>query len=259
MIPTIYFLCERLVLKIHNGAAALFQGITLALFDNDGLERLTERRYSERFASYETPPYVNSGFLIWERDAIDSYFPKGGQVLVAAAGAGREMIALSNAGFKVSGFDCCQPLVESGQKLLKQHQIDAVLEYARPSTVPSSQRQHDAALVGFSGYMYIPGRDRRIRFLKDLSALVKPNSPVMISFIEGSVGARRSWTARIGTTLRRLRRADPVEEGDCLKDGFQHHFLREQIQSEMNEAGLDLVFYNGGTCYGHAVGLVREE
>jgi len=27
----------------------------------------------------------------------------------------------------------------------------------------------------------------------------------------------------------------------------------------MNEAGLDLVFYNGGTCYGHAVGLVREE
>ena len=27
----------------------------------------------------------------------------------------------------------------------------------------------------------------------------------------------------------------------------------------MNEAGLDLVFYNGRTCYGHAVGLVREE
>jgi len=36
-------------------------------------------------------------------------------------------------------------------------------------------------------------------------------------------------------------------------------FLLEQIRSEMNEAGLDLVFYNGGTCYGHAVGLVREE
>jgi hypothetical protein len=107
--------------------------------------------------------------------------------------------------------------------------------------------------------MYIPGRDRRIRFLRELSAVVKPNSPVMVSFVEGSSGKRRSWTARIGTALRRLRLAELVEEGDCLKDGFQHHFLHEQIRSEMNEAGLDLVFYNGGTCYGHAVSLVREE
>ena len=45
MIPTVYFFCERLVLKIHNGAAALIRVTALALFDNDGLERLTGRRY----------------------------------------------------------------------------------------------------------------------------------------------------------------------------------------------------------------------
>ena len=45
MIPTVYFFWERLVLKIHNGAAALIRVTALALFDNDGLERLTGRRY----------------------------------------------------------------------------------------------------------------------------------------------------------------------------------------------------------------------
>ncbi len=43
-----------------------------------------------------------------------------------------------------------------------------------------------------------------------------------------------------------------------MQTGFQHHFLREQILSEMREAGMELTYYSGGTCYGHAVGLVRR-
>jgi hypothetical protein len=66
----------------------------------------------------------------------------------------------------------------------------------------------------------------------------------------GVTGAALSWLI--------LRNDKPVEEGDCLKDGFQHHFVREQIQAEMNEAGLEMVNYEGGTCYGHAVGLIPE-
>ena len=68
----------------------------------------------------------------------------------------------------------------------------------------------------------------------------------------------RTWTARIGTAIRKLRGAEAVEEGDTLKDGFQHHFLPEQVASEFDEAGLDLEYYSGGTCYGNAVGIVRD-
>ena len=177
---------------------------------------------------------------------------------MAAAGACREMLALAKCGFPVNGFDCCGPLIESGRKQLRKHGIDAKLEYAPPSTVPRCGGNYDAVLVGFSGYMYIPGRARRIRFLRDLCDFVNPGAPVMVSFTEGFPGRRRVWTARIGSAVRRLRRAVPIEEGDWLKSGFQHHFVRQQIVSEMSEAGLDLVYYSGGTCYGHAVGLVRK-
>jgi 2-polyprenyl-3-methyl-5-hydroxy-6-metoxy-1,4-benzoquinol methylase len=258
MIAPVYFFLERLVLLVHNGAAALIQGLSLGLLSNEQLERLTEQRYLRRYARYAAESYVNSGLFIWEREVIRRYFPPGGRILVAAAGAGREMLALAGCGFRVDGFDCCMPLVESGQNTLKKHDIEAKLVYASPSTVPECGGQYDAVLVGFSGYMYIPGRARRIRFLRDLRKYLNPGAPVMVSFLEGLPGRRRVWTARIGSAIRKLlRRAEPVEEGDWLKAGFQHHFDRQQISSEMNEAGIELTYFSGGTSYGHALGLVR--
>lgn len=260
MIAPLYFFLERLILFVHNGSVALLQGVTLGLLSNEQLERLTQQRYLSEFSfdSYTEQSYLNSGLFLWEREAIERYFPPGGHILVAAAGAGREMIALADSGFLVEGFDCSAPLVESGRDQLMKHGIDAKLEHAPASTVPGGIGPYDAVLVGFSGYMYIAGRDRRVRFLQELSELLQPEAPIMISFTEGSIGRRRGWTAKIGTVIRSLRGAPPVEEGDCLKDGFQHHFVREQILREMNEAGIELAHYSAGTCYGHAVGKVRR-
>jgi ubiquinone/menaquinone biosynthesis C-methylase UbiE len=258
IVSSLYLFLDSLLRRISNGAASLIQGLSLGLLGNASLERLTEHRYTTSFSSYAEESYVNSGFFIWEREAIRRYFPSGGRILVAAAGAGREMIALAHAGFVVAGFDCCAPLVEAGRNELKKQGIDAKLEYAPPSTVPEADGHYDAVLVGFSGYMYIAGRDRRIGFLRELCRFLNPGAPLMISFTEGSHGRRRVWTARIGTAVRRLRLAKPVEEGDWLKTGFQHHFVRQEIFSEMSEAGMDLAYYSGGTCYGHAVGLVRS-
>jgi hypothetical protein len=258
MIDSLYFLLERFILFIHNGVAACIQGVALGLLSNEQLDRMTAKRYAGSFQSYAETSFLNSGLFLWEREAISHYFPRSGRVLVAAAGAGREMIALAKSGYRVDGFDCCPPLLECGQNELTRQGIDAMLEYAPPSSAPARGRECDAILVGFSGYMYIPGRENRINFLKDLCGFLHPGAPLMVSFMEGFPGRRRTWTAKIGTAIRKLRGASPVEEGDSFKGGFQHHFVYEQIQSEMNEAGLDLVHYSGGTCYGNAVGLVRK-
>jgi len=258
MIIALYFSLERLILYVHNATTALIQGLSLGLLSNEQLEQLTEQRYLRKSARYSDESYLDSGLFLWEREAIRRYFPPAGRILVAAAGAGREMIALADSGFQVNGFDCSVPLVEAGRNALRKHHIDAKLLYAPPSTVPECGGHYDAVLVGFSGYMYIPGRARRIRFLRSLRDLLSPGAPVMVSFTEGLPGRRRMWTARIGSAIRKLRRAEPVEEGDWLRAGFQHHFVRQQILSEMSEAGMDLAYYGGGTCYGHAVGLSRR-
>ena len=258
MIEPLYFALERIVQQVHNGAVAVLQGLCLGLLSSEQLTRLTQTRYLHQSGRYADESWVNSGLFIWEREAIERYFPSGGRILVAAAGAGREMIALANRGFVVEGFDCCRPLVEAGRDQLRKYRIDTKLVWVPPSSVLEGGGHYDAVLVGFSGYMYIPGRTRRIRFLRDLRSFLDPGAPLMVSFTEDRPGRQRLWTAKIGSVIRRLRSAEPVEQGDWLIAGFQHHFVEEQIQAEMTEAGIDLAYYSGGTCYGHAVGLVRS-
>ncbi len=260
MTASLYFFLERFILLLHNGSVALLQGVSLGLLNNERLEQLTQHRYLSEysFASYADESYVNSGLFLWEQVAIRRHFPPGGRILVAAAGAGREMLALAAAGFRPDGFDCCAPLVEFGRNELQKRGVVAQLDHAAPSTVPECDGPYDAVLVGFSGYMYIAGRERRIRFLRELCRHLPDNAPLMISFTEGNFGRRRVWTARIGTAVRKLRGAEPVEEGDCLKDGFQHHFDQRQVFAEMEDAGLELTYYSDGSCYGHAVGLVKR-
>ena len=258
MIHSLYFGFERFLLFITNGTAACVQGVALGFLSNEQLDRMTAKRYAGAWQSYAESSYLNEGLFLWEHQAISKHFPRSGRVLVAAAGAGREMIALAKLGYRVDGFDCCQPLLESGRSELTRQGIAARLDYAPPSRAPESMGKYDAVLVGFSGYMYIPGRENRIKFLKDLCRSLPAGAPLLISFMEGFSGRRRTWTAKIGTAVRKLRGAGAVEAGDSFKGGFQHHFSYEQIQSEMNQAGLDLVHYGGGTCYGHAVGVVRN-
>lgn len=249
---------ERLVLLVHNGATALVQGIALGVLDTQQLEQWTDWRYHRSSTSYACEPYLSAGLFVWERVAVQRFFPPGTRVLVAAAGAGREMIALAEGGLAADGFDCCEPLVDAGRLALSIRGIQARLDLVPPSMVPDLGERYDGIIVGFSGYMYIPERGRRVAFLRRLGALLEPGAPLMLSFTEGYAGRRRRWTAEIGTTIRRLRGAEPVEEGDWIKDGFQHHFDRRQIESEMGDAGFDMEYYVGGTCYGHAVGRARE-
>ena len=132
MIESLYFPLERAILIIHNSSAAILQGLALGLLSNQQLERLTQERYLKETvssASFASEAYLNSGLSIWEHEAISRYFPESGCVLVAAAGAGREMLALVKAGFRVDGFDCCAPLVEMGRNEFKRQGIDAKLEH----------------------------------------------------------------------------------------------------------------------------------
>ena len=71
------------------------QALGLGLLDTDELVRLTVRRFES--SSYLDPSYnTDSGFWLWEREALRRFFPPAGRILVGAAGSGREMIALQS-------------------------------------------------------------------------------------------------------------------------------------------------------------------
>jgi hypothetical protein len=218
------------------------QALGLGLLDADELERLTVQRFE--CSSYVDPAYVNSGLWLWEREALQRFFPRTGSILVGAAGAGREVLALCRAGYCVQGFDCARSLVDSSRATLRESGCACELILAQPGTVPAVQGPFDAAIVGWSGYMYIPLRIQRVKLLRDFRTLLAEGAPLLLSFETRETCERRMyWSARAANWVRRVRRVAPVAIGDRLDLGFKHWFNRQDIEGEMAEGGFVLEWY----------------
>ncbi len=233
---------------------ALHQGGWLGWLDHRDLDDLARRQYA-RWPRYRDDTYNTSGLTRWEADVVRAHFPAEGALLVGAAGGGREALALARSGYRVDAFDCVEPLVAYARETLSRLGVPVRLELAPPGGVPEGLGRHVGAIVGWGGYMHIPGRGARIAFLRGLRRHVDAGAPLLVSFFTRAGPSRRlDWTLRIARTLRRLRRSpDVVEYGDTLDRTFDHLFTKDEIAQEMAAADFALVSY-AETPYGHAVG-----
>lgn len=244
---------ERAVRWCFGAGWSGVQAVGLGVLDLDEVMHRAVKRFG--VPTYSDAAYVaNSGLWKWEQEAIGRHFPASGRLLVGAAGAGREMVALTRAGYAVEGFECCRPLVDAGQAILRAAGCKGHLVLAEAGRVADIAGPFDGAIMGWSGYMYIPGREKRIALLRGFRAVLRPGAPLLVSFQTREGCERRmQWSARGANWIRTVRRAAPVEVGDRLDNGFKHWFDQGDLESEMREAGLEFEQYSS-QWYGWSVG-----
>jgi cyclopropane fatty-acyl-phospholipid synthase-like methyltransferase len=232
---------------MHAVFDAVQQGVFLGILDAGGLQDVTDAHYrstqtdASGDVNYFSPEHNASGLFGWERSAIDAHFAECKAVLVAAAGGGREALALARHGFKVDAFDCNDELVESCRSFVAAQAADVQVFHSNPNDVPEFLGTYDGAILGLGSYTHIVGRQQRIDFLKSLHRHLRPGAPLVLSFRTYTDSRSRRVTYRLATLVRTLRRADPVEPGDALNATFLHLFTNEEIRQELTAAGFDLV------------------
>lgn len=246
LIASVYWFCDRGFRVLHAASLALFEGFWMGILPESVYDAISERSYGDG-GYYVSGECLDSGFHFWEDLAIRTYFAPGARVLVAAAGGGREMIALARAGFQPVGFECSRAMVEAGKRALAERGIVAPLEWAPPSTAPPMQsfaggEAFDAAIVGWNGYTYILPRARRMKFLQDLRAQMRHGAPVLVSTIirHNNRGAM-SWTSRVANAIRICTFRPPVfATGDVFECRPKTFFLERQIKRELTMAGFSV-------------------
>jgi hypothetical protein len=252
----------RVFRLIHGGIAALFEGFWMGVLPESALDLISEGSYGDG-AAYTNARWLDSGLQFWEDLAVRRFFDPEtaaqSRICVAAAGGGREVIALARMGFSVDGFDCSRRMVAAGVAALAERKIAAKFEWAAPCDAPPATEIYTGVIVGWNGYTYIAPRERRINFLKKMRARVNPGAPALVSVAIRTPGRIAQWTARIANVVRVCTFRRPVFEAGT---GFQLRprveFTRAQLEQEMSEAGFaPQAFYKWGG-FGAVVCLAVE-
>lgn len=240
----------RVYRVLHGGTRVLLEGFWMGVLPESAVDLVTERSYGPGM-EYTNPAWLDSGFQFWEELAVNSYFSPGCKVLVAAAGGGRELLALAKAGFHADGFECSRAMVGAGRQALAERAVHARLDWAPPCSMPDIQETYLALIVGWNGYTYIAPRDRRIAFMKGLRQHLASGSPVLVSGafrMGGRTGGATAWIYRVANFVRFCTFRPPVfDYGDTFPSRPRHEFNRRQLEGELAEAGFSpTAFYRWG-------------
>ncbi|GIJ52287.1 hypothetical protein Val02_91730 [Virgisporangium aliadipatigenens] len=237
--------------------AAVHTGVWLGLLDRADLHAVDQHEYGRRRV-YHSDAHNLRGLFDWEERVLAEYFPRGGTLLVTGAGGGREVVALSERGYRVLGFECNRELVTVGRALLDRlDRRGAALCETPRDLAPTVDGSADGVIVGWGSYMLIPDRERRVAFLRGLRDPLVPDAPLLMSFFTREP---REWRARLVAAAARVtRRGRRVELGDDLAPNFVHRFTGPEIESELRDGGFRPVVYraegSGPYDSGFAVGL----
>ena len=243
--------------RLASVAGAIHEGFWLGYLSADDLDAITRDHYHNS-QEYASPEHNQRGLFDWERVVVEQYFQPGSRILVAAAGGGREVLALRRAGFQAEGFDCSATLVQASEAIFDRLGERRGVVLCPPGEVPSGPPLYRGLVVGWSGYTHIPARRRRIAFLQQLRSRALPGAPVLVSFFPREDSSRSEILiyriARISRVIFRKRK-EQSELGNHLGWCFSHTFTREDIEAELQAAGFRPVFYSE-VGEGHAVGIV---
>jgi hypothetical protein len=168
--------CQAVVDAVTTGVRSVHEGLWLGLLDHPHLRAVTDQRY-EMWRTYGADDHNLSGLMPWEESALDRFFGGCGSLLVGAAGGGREVLALARQGYRVTAFDCSEHLLNRCRRLLADEGLAVSAAVSPPDHVPDGVGQSDGAIIGWGGYMHIPGRPARVNFMQQIRSHLPPGGP----------------------------------------------------------------------------------
>ncbi len=244
----------RLGAYVPHALRGTLNGFWLGVLDDAALRALDERLY-RTVDLYATREWNARGLMDWEQSAVAALFEPGMRLLVVGCGGGREVLALLRAGYDAHG---CEPhplLVKAAEQLLAEHGHPGRIAPAPRDTVPVGP-PGDGVILGWGVYSLVAGGTQRVGLLRGARDRLVPGGALMLScFGHTGPGRELAWTRGLANTLRRARRAAPVELGDTLAPSRVHVFTRAELEGEAAAAGLELARWqplavaDGGTRY----------
>ncbi len=204
--------------------------------------------------SYSKQPSINSfsvnqlvedGLAMDEELLLNSTLTKSGKALILGVGGGREAIALSKIGFKVTATDFVEEMCQSALMNAKKYGVEIDVLTQELSNPDFPEETFDIVWLSTGMYSVIPTRNKRVQFLKRVRSILKPGGFFLFQFHwRDSKGLSKKKEA-IKNIIGTIFFLNPnYETGDSLwrEKEFVHFFPDlEKLKSELASSGMELI------------------
>jgi SAM-dependent methyltransferase len=228
---------------------AIHEGFWLGLLRDSSLDQVTADGY-QRGTTFSSAEHNRRGLFSWERNAVEAHFPPQSKVVIAAAGGGREALALVAQGFQVLAFDPDERLIcECRKRLAAEEMQRLTLLTTPPNAVPAiAGAAFDAGIVGWGALGHITSAEKRKKFLRAFAGLLKPGAPALISFhMRPSASLSDGLRCAIARAIAAITFGRRPEEGDRLRiendASFLHLFTAEEAKAEIESGGFTVAHF----------------
>jgi len=187
---------------------------------------------------------ADGGLETWEQRLYDRALRPSDRVLLAGCGTGRDLVALVERGWDVTGLDHSSEIVGLAREALARRGltarvIDSFIESAELDA------HYDVIVLSGGTYSYVQGSARRVAMLGRLASHLSAGGRFVITY--GGTTPRPTLASRLMSTVAGVTRAGwRPEPGDsftrsylvprCLK--YEHLFAPGEVARECAEAGL---------------------
>jgi hypothetical protein len=218
----------------------------------------------DRKRQYLEPSDQTSGFRQFEERMLARFFPPPpANLLTHGVGAGREVLALARAGYRIEAYEPAPALAAAAEQL-----VSGTVPGAGPVRTLSLQEwaanpsgTFGGVFTGWGVWAHILRQQDRLAILEAFRR-VCPEGPVLLSFLRGGrffdVQEKPSgrvplypptWDDRVQRFTRqrlrqRLLRAPPIERGTTWMDGMYFHQTEEwELVDESAQAGYEVAYF----------------
>lgn len=223
------------------------------------LKKIVADEFSSENAQEMYVKKAEEGLWESERYFVDKYFKKKGRVLDIGCGTGRTTIPLFREGYDTIGIDISNGMIDNAKKIARKKGLKIDYRMGDATDLEFKAGSFDYALFSNQGWTQIPDSRERLKSLKEVYRILKPEGVLFFTSHERRLASKYFffWLKQAFRfyVLKNLGfEIDEMDFGDRFFDRensgtvfktrqYIHISSINEVKNQIEEAGFELVEY----------------